>query len=290
MNEIAIRQADLPGMPVETVKQYVDMAGAAIDGMKAQLKVQKTLGADKATLERMQAQINEYSGLRLKAEMELGKRTAEMEKAKNQWENATAQCARPKTKESQLSDIGLTPRQASRYETLAKNEEIVNRYVDAELAAGCQPTRAGAARAITEARQTKNKIMHEEARAAVQTVEQKKETGEPISFTELRAANDARKFLGMEDGAAIYKELGRVFSGVIRFSATHKPSDLDILAAVIDNEKEFKIFVNGAFSAAKELYKIADMIQERRILYGQKSKPSQKGNQELLKFNTEADS
>ena len=152
MNELAIRGADLPALPMEDIKQYVDVIGDAIDALKAKRNAAGHLNVDKAVVDEMDAQIREYSAMKLRAEMELGKKTAAMPKsAGNRFTVENPRHGLSTTPKKQaLKNIDLTPQRASDMERMAKHEEVVNRYIDHQLSIGETPTRAGAFRKIAE--------------------------------------------------------------------------------------------------------------------------------------------
>lgn len=149
MNELTIKKADLPSLPMEDIKQYVDVIGDAIDALKAKRNAAGHLSVDKSILDEMDAQIREYSAMKLRAEMELGKKTAAMPKAqgvKSDFRQGTAEVP----KEKALGKIGISHQRASDMERMAKHEETVNRYIDHQLSIGETPTKAGAFRKIAE--------------------------------------------------------------------------------------------------------------------------------------------
>lgn len=80
--------------------------------------------------------------MKLKAEIELGKRTAEIPKAKNQHDVQVYGVDKRKA----LEEMGLRKQRAYEYEQLAKNEDIVTEYIDRQPEKGETPTRSGAFR------------------------------------------------------------------------------------------------------------------------------------------------
>lgn len=148
MNELAVRSSELPSMPMEDVKQYVDVIGDAINALKAKRNAAGHLNADKAVIDEMDSQIREYSAMKLKAEMELGKKTAAMPKAMNQHDELAE--GDRKRKGDALAEIGIDRKTASNMERLAKHEEVVNRYIEHQLEIGETPTRSGAFKKIAD--------------------------------------------------------------------------------------------------------------------------------------------
>lgn len=149
MQDLAIRGADLPALPMEDIKQYVDVIGDAIEALKAKRNAAGHLHVDKAVLDEMDAQIREYSAMKLRAEMELGKKTAAIPRAQGV-KSDLVQGADEVPKVKRLSEIGISKQRASDMERLSKHEEVVNRYIDHQLSIGETPTRAGAFRKIAE--------------------------------------------------------------------------------------------------------------------------------------------
>lgn len=88
--------------------------------------------------------------MKLKAEIELGKRTAAMPKAVNQ-NDALCHSAAERTKAEALSEMGLPHQRASDYERMAKHEAVVSDYIDRQLERGETPTKAGAMQEIRNA-------------------------------------------------------------------------------------------------------------------------------------------
>lgn len=144
MNELeTISVANLPALRTDEVKACVDLVGDAIQSAKAKLSAAKHIGADKSIIDEMSAQINDYSALKLRAEMELGKRTAAIgtrQGARNDFVDSEYKV----TKGDTLAEIGVTRDQASSYERMAKNEQEVENYIVETVAQGKAPTRRGA--------------------------------------------------------------------------------------------------------------------------------------------------
>lgn len=150
MNELTVKSADLPALATEEVKQCVDLIGDAIQALKSKRNAAGHIGASKAVIDEMDAQIREYSAMKLKAEIELGKRTAAMETnqgARNDFVDSDYKV----TKGSQLAKIGMRRDQASDYERMAKHEAVVSDYIDRQLERGETPTKAGAMQEIRNA-------------------------------------------------------------------------------------------------------------------------------------------
>lgn len=141
----------MPSMPIDDVKKYVDLIGDAIDALKIKRNASSHLNYDKSVIEEMERQIREYSALKVKAQLELGKRTAKIETGfGNRYTVDYPSGGKSKTKADQLSAINLSPQRASEYERMAEDEETVERYIEDTLASGKAPTKSGALKAIEE--------------------------------------------------------------------------------------------------------------------------------------------
>ena len=81
--------------------------------------------------------------MKLKAEIELGKRTAALPKTDNRHGNqfAVADVDRIATKQKVLDEMGINRKQASNYERMARHENYVDQYIDRKLALNQTPTR-----------------------------------------------------------------------------------------------------------------------------------------------------
>ena len=148
MNElITPGLSQLPALPVEEVKQTVDKVGGYI-GMLVSAKKATT---DQNTINEIDDQIRKYSAFKLRCQMELGERTAKMEKAQGFAsiirDNGVTNV---QTKEQQLADIGMNRKQASRFEQLVKpeNRPIVERYLETAEMNKETPTMSGAMKEI----------------------------------------------------------------------------------------------------------------------------------------------
>lgn len=162
MNELITPElSELPAMPVNEVKAGVDKIGGYI-GM---LSAAKKATADQSIIDEVNDQIRKYSALKLRWQMELGRRTAEIPKAPaNQYKDATA-----KTRHMQLADLGIDHRRASENERMASEPEIVEKYIERTIEQDEAPTTSGALKAI---REVKNKTLKEKEK---ETVEKAKE-------------------------------------------------------------------------------------------------------------------
>ena len=149
--ELIIRQNNLPSLPVEDVKQYVDVIGDAIDGLKAKRNAASHLDCDQNVIDEMDRQIREYSAMKLQAQMELGKRTMKLEKNTGFHGNQFGEfhsVENTKNKSDQLAALGIASQRANDYEKMHKNEDVVNQYIEDSLEKGKSPSLGGALKEI----------------------------------------------------------------------------------------------------------------------------------------------
>ena len=149
MNElITPGLSQLPALPVEEVKQTVDKVGGYI-GMLVGAKKATT---DQNTINEIDDQIRKYSAFKLRCQMELGERTAKMEKNTdfhgNQYSGDFSHGKDTKTEK--VSNLGLTPKQSWQNEQLVKpeNRPIVEHYLEKAETNQEVPTMAGALKEI----------------------------------------------------------------------------------------------------------------------------------------------
>ena len=144
MNELITPElSQLPALPTSEVKEGVDKIGGYI-GM---LTAAKKATADQTIINEVDEQIRKYSALKLRWQMELGRRTAEMPKAKNQYD---APPTDGKAKSERLKELGIDDRRASENERMASEPEAVERYIERSIEQGETPTTSGALKAIQE--------------------------------------------------------------------------------------------------------------------------------------------
>lgn len=143
MNELITPElSQLPSLPADEIKEGVDKIGGYI-GM---LAAAKKATADQTIINKVDDQIRKYSALRLRWQMELGRRTAKFEKAPaNQYQSATS-AGRTK----QLENLGISKQRASENERMAAEEEVVEEYIERSIEQNEAPTTAGALKAIQE--------------------------------------------------------------------------------------------------------------------------------------------
>lgn len=129
------------------VKKFVDDIGFAIDAIRAKRTAAGKYGVDKVVLDEMDKQIVQLSAIKLEAQMELGDRSAGMEKniiGRPKVVQGMDDFSEPKTKAAQLSDIGIQKQRAAEFEAMARNRPAVEQYIEESVSSGKAPTKSGA--------------------------------------------------------------------------------------------------------------------------------------------------
>ena len=145
MNDLIIPTKDLPVLSDVEVKESVDKIGAYVNALSASKKAV----TEQAILDEIDSQIRKYSALLIRYRMELGRRTAGIEKAKNQ-HDLPVRGSDKRTKTEALAELGITKQRASENERLSAAEEEVERYLAEAEEEKRQPTVSGALKAAKE--------------------------------------------------------------------------------------------------------------------------------------------
>ena len=149
MNELITPElSQLPTMPVNDIKDGVDKIGGYI-GM---LQSAKRATADQKIIDEVNDQIRKYSALKLRWQMELGRRTSEIKGSQGARTDIVPHENEVKTRTEKLADIGMTRKDARQNEILTENPEIVEKYIERTIKQDEAPTTSGALRAIQESR------------------------------------------------------------------------------------------------------------------------------------------
>lgn len=152
MNELTTPMiSQLPSLPIEDIKQTVDKVGAYVDALAAA----KRATTDQSTINEIDDQIRKYSAFKIRCQMELGERTAGMEKKPGERTDLVQSTDEVnQTKVQQLSDLGISKQRASEYERLIDkdNKPIVERYLEEREEAKEVPTLSGALKEIKESK------------------------------------------------------------------------------------------------------------------------------------------
>lgn len=188
MNElIAPELSQLPALPIEEVKQTVDKVGAYVDALAAAKKAV----TDQNTINEIDEQIRKYSAFKIRCQMELGKRTAKIEKVPaNQYKSATSD-----TRTKQLAELGISKQRASENERMNADSEIVEHYLKKAEEKKEVPTSSGALREITLRKLPKNPVREME-RKAEERHEEFDPSAKTVSFDDIRQDKEDRVTIG----------------------------------------------------------------------------------------------
>ena len=147
MNELITPDlAQLPALPTDEVKDGVDKIGAYI-GM---LSAAKKATADQRTIDEVDDQIRQYSALRLRWQMELGRRTSGFKGSPGTRTDLYQPSVEVETRTERLKALGVSQQRASENERMASDSEIVEEYIERTVEQKETPTTSGALKAIQE--------------------------------------------------------------------------------------------------------------------------------------------
>jgi len=245
--------SQLPALPVEEVKQTVDKVGAYVDALAAAKKAT----TDQNTINEIDDQIRKYSAFKIRCQMELGKRTAGIEKS-NKWESSKSD-ARTLTKSDKLAELGISKQRASENERMNADSEIVEHYLKKAEEKKEIPTSSGALREIalrkipkkvTELAKEEHEAFQNQKSVTVEDVRRDKinksiiqgETGRRIRSELHRAASTLTTFNYLnsdEDYRMFVKYEGSDLPNIIRELTTARNSLDAIIENLIEKGKQF---------------------------------------------------
>ena len=205
--------SQLPTLQVEEVKQTVDKVGAYVDALSAA----KRATTDQNTINEIDEQIRKYSAFKIRCQMELGKRTAGIEKS-NKWESSKSD-ARTLTKSDKLAEFGISKQRASENEKLNANAEIVEHYLEKAEKAKETPTLSGALREINM-RSIPKKI-HEQAKEEHEAFQNQK----TVTVEDIRRDKINQSIIQGDTGRRIRSELHKAASVFTTFNYFNSEDD-----------------------------------------------------------------
>lgn len=200
MDELTVKSADLPALATEEVKQCVDLIGDAIQALKSKRNAAGHIGASKDVIDEMDAQIREYSAMKLKAEIELGKRTAAIKPASGV-RSDLSQSVGEVTKAQALAEMGVSNQRASDYERMARHEDYVDQYIDRKLELGQTPTRHEVMREIKHYDRPDTLV-----EAAKKTVN-KIQSAKIVDVEDLNALKSSQQVIANDTAETVYNKL-----------------------------------------------------------------------------------
>lgn len=165
MNELITPElSQLPAMQINEIKEGVDKIG----GYVGMLMAAKKATADQKIIDEVDDQIRKYSALKIRWQMELGRRTAEIPKASGgdrkseNFQNASHW--QFETRAEKLKELGIDHRRASENERMASEPDVVEEYIKQAVEKNETPTTSGVLKAIKAAKKKDRKEAKEEAK------------------------------------------------------------------------------------------------------------------------------
>lgn len=248
MNELTVKTADLPALATEEVKQCVDLIGDAIQALKSKRNAAGHIGASKAVVDEMDAQIREYSAMKLKAEIELGKRTAALPKAANQHDVL----AHTADKQTELHSMGISRQRASDYERMAKHEDYVDQYIDRKLELGQTPTRHEVMREIKRAERPDTPT--QAANQAIKEIQDAK----VVDIGAAETIKENQRIIETEVAEKVYKEIMDAAKCLLVYSE-YAEEDMAAVKKHIDSER-LELLERALKSVSGHAFRISQRI------------------------------
>lgn len=249
--------SQLPALPVEEVKQTVDKVGAYVDALAAAKKAT----TDQNTINEIDDQIRKYSAFKIRCQMELGKRTANIKPNTDFRGNQHSGKVQRSdlTKTEKLAELGISKQRASENERMNADSEIVEHYLKKAEEKKEIPTSSGALREIamrkipkkvTEQAKEEHEAFQNQKSVTVEDVRRDKinksiiqgETGRRIRSELHRAASTLTTFNYLnsdEDYRMFVKYEGSDLPNIIRELTTARNSLDAIIGNLIEKGKQF---------------------------------------------------
>lgn len=212
MNEPVIVGQNLPVLSDVEVKESVDKIGAYVNALSASKKAV----TDQSVIDEIDEQIRKYSALLIRYRMELGRRTAAIERTDKYGANqysanqySRSQGSGTPNKMEQLAELGIASQRASENERLSANAEEVEKYLARAEEEGRAPTISGALRA-TKDTQPKNLFEQELKKAKERHDEFVQSDDQIISVTAIMQDRQDMKLIEYDLMQDIYKALSSV--------------------------------------------------------------------------------
>ena len=168
MNELITPElSQLPAMPTTEIKIGVDKIGGYI-GMLAAVK---KATADQKIINEVNDQIRKYSALKLRWQMELGRRTAEIKGSQGARTDFHQPSVEVKTRTEKLKELGIPQQRASENERMASEPEIGEEYIRRIIEQNGTPSTSGALQAIRSIKNSQREYGIEEIVADINQTE-----------------------------------------------------------------------------------------------------------------------
>ena len=258
MNELVTPElSQLPAMQTDEIKDGVDKIGGYIGMLSAARKAT----ADQTIIDEVDEQIRKYSALKLRWQMELGRRTAEIKSDHNFRGNQHSGKSQAVgfTKKEKLKEMGIASQRASENERMASEPEIVETYIERAIEQDEAPTTSGALKAIREVR---NKTLKEKEKETVQKAKEfldKPKEDKPIaSFQDAVNRKEATSIIKKAQAEKAYDHLYQAQRNLLSIKA----EDIDVMIEYYADKTYSLPEPNTLDELAMKLAKIAKRIGE----------------------------
>jgi len=248
MNEIAITQKQLPGTLPELSK-FVLVGREKLTAVRAEIRAIKKVGLAKEVHEQKLREAQDIAEAVLDAEVQIGRLTAAMQKEKNQ--HTAVDSGVHSTKKQALEEIGLTERQANRFETLAKHPEIVEQAKTDARSRNDIVNRSNVLKAIAGTREPKRDIVKE----AKEKHEAFKQSGvdDVVSIQEVQADKQNKKIIYADKA----KETIKLLNSILNYGTGTEPEELNEMVTQSFSSRECAVFAQECRMAV-EIIKILE--------------------------------
>lgn len=215
MNELITPElSQLPALPVEEVKQTVDKVGAYVDALAAAKKAT----TDQNTINEIDEQIRKYSAFKIRCQMELGKRTSDMNGMQGM-RSDLGTSSEGRKKSEQLSELHITPQRAWENERLNASADIVEHYLKKAEERKEVPTSNGALKEIAIRKMPKK--IHEQAKEEHEVFQSQK----AVTVEDIRRDKINQNIIRNEEARKIRAELHRASSVFSTFNYLKSDDD-----------------------------------------------------------------
>ena len=127
MTDLAVYSGNAMPVSFEDVASFAIVAQEKLKSVRAEISAIKRLGLAQEVLQQKIKEAQELAEIKTRAEMRLGELTAAMPKAQGARNDLTS-CptgTKLETKKEALDSVNITRKQASQYELMASNPELV---------------------------------------------------------------------------------------------------------------------------------------------------------------------
>lgn len=253
MNELVASEKQLPGTLPELSK-FVLVGREKLTAVRAEIRAIKKVGLAKEVHEQKLREAQAIAEAVLDAEVRIGELTAAMPKASGGQpfhQDSTMDTAVQSTKKQALEEIGLTEKQANRFETLAKHPEVVEQAKADARSRNDIVNRSNVLKAIAETREPKRDIVKE----AKEKHEAFKQSGvdDVVSIQEVQADKQNKKIIYADKA----KEIIKLLNSILNYGTGTEPEEAYEMVSQCFTSRESAVFAQECRMAI-EIIKILE--------------------------------